>query len=56
MNILVIDDHALFREGLSFILNALADDVTIYTEPNCEQALHLMETNSELDLVLMDLQ
>jgi len=56
MNILVIDDHALFREGLSFILGTLDEAVNIHSVPDCDQALTYASQHNNLDLVLMDLE
>lgn len=59
MNILLIDDHALFREGLSLILKQLEDQVTVVEAENSAQALSQVKTvqeqNSDLDLILLDL-
>lgn len=55
MKILVIDDHALFREGLSHVLDALDDEVNILHAPDYERALLHAAENPDLDLVLLDL-
>lgn len=59
MNILLIDDHALFREGLSLILKQLADNVTVVEAENSAQAVEKVDgvqaQSSDLDLVLLDL-
>lgn len=55
MKILVIDDHALFREGLCHVLNALQDDVTILEAPDFTRAMQCLPENTDLDLVLLDL-
>jgi DNA-binding NarL/FixJ family response regulator len=55
MKILIVDDHALFRDGLRHVLNGLANDITILQASNFEQALNFVTTNTDLDLVLLDL-
>lgn len=55
MKILLIDDHALFREGLSHVLTALDSEVDILQAPDFEQALQYLKFNPDLDLVLLDL-
>ena len=55
MEILLVDDHALFREGLCHVLNGLDNEINILQASNFEQALHYVTTNPDLDLVLLDL-
>lgn len=52
MKILLVDDHALFREGVALLLRRLDDGVETVQAGNCEAALRLIEG---VDLVLMDL-
>ena len=56
MKILLIDDHALFREGLSHVLCKLDDHVNILEASDLEQATQHISDNPDLDLVLLDLQ
>ena len=55
MKILVVDDHALTREGLRHVLKQLEDDVVIIEAVNCQTALRLAEEHPDLDLILLDL-
>jgi len=55
VKILIIDDHALFREGLSYVLNELDGLIKIYEAPDYNSALMHAKENSDLDLVLLDL-
>ena len=52
MKILLVDDHALFREGIALLLRRLADALDVVEASNCEDALRMVE---DVDLVLMDL-
>lgn len=54
VKILVVDDHALVREGLSQVLKALADEVTVLQASTCLQAFELSARHCDLDLVLLD--
>ena len=56
MNILLADDHALFREGLCHVLRALIDDVSIIEAADYPQAIRAARKHSDLDLVLLDLR
>ena len=55
MKILVADDHALFREGLRYVLAQLDDDVEIIEASDCAQTLECVESNPDIGLVLLDL-
>jgi len=53
MNILIIDDHALFREGLILLLSGLSGEL-VFNEANGVGQLS-PESVSEADLILLDL-
>lgn len=55
MKILLCDDHALFRAGLRHVLRDLAEGTELREAPNADAALRLLQQDSELDLVLLDL-
>ncbi|MBT9495189.1 MAG: response regulator transcription factor [Paucibacter sp.] len=56
MNVLLIDDHALFREGVALLLRPLMPEMTINEAGSCEEALQLLgRSDVAMDLVLMDL-
>src|ERR1700687_3002845 len=55
MNILLIDDHALFREGLKFLLRSLDAALEVDEAGNCAKALEHAAARS-YDLVLLDLK
>lgn len=54
MKILVVDDHALVREGLCQVLKGLDAHVDVLQASHCEQAFALARTHTDLDLVLLD--
>jgi len=55
MKILLVDDHALFREGLRYVLQQLPEEVEILEAGNFHDGLKLAEQYPELDLALLDL-
>lgn len=55
MKILIVDDHALFRAGLGYVLNELEEDINILEASNYESAFEQVSANPDLDLVLLDL-
>jgi DNA-binding NarL/FixJ family response regulator len=56
VNILIIDDHALIREGLRHVLQEIDRDGTVIEADSSETALAaLMSHGSNLTLILLDL-
>lgn len=56
MVVLIADDHALFRYGISLALESLYDDVTILQASSADEAQRLARETKNLDLILLDLQ
>ncbi|NDP39305.1 MAG: response regulator transcription factor [Rhodoferax sp.] len=54
LQILVVDDHALVREGLCQILQGLDEPVDVLQSPHCTHAFELATLHPDLDLVLLD--
>jgi DNA-binding NarL/FixJ family response regulator len=54
VKILVIDDHALVREGLRQVLKGLDESVEVLQAGNCAQAFAIAQDNPDLDLALLD--
>jgi DNA-binding NarL/FixJ family response regulator len=50
---LLIDDHAVFTQGLKFLLSDLDEDMAFLEETSCEDALHV-EAPDGIDLILLD--
>lgn len=55
MVVLIADDHALFRYGISLALEELYDEVTILQAANAEEARRIAHETPGLDLILLDL-
>ncbi len=55
MKILIVDDHALFREGLCYVLKSLEAQVSILEASNYDSALRCAAENADIDLILLDL-
>jgi len=55
VNILLVDDHALFREGLKFLLRGLDTGLHLDEAGTCAEALERAASRS-YDLVLLDLK
>ena len=54
MKILVVDDHALVREGLCQVLKGLDEQVEVLQAGDCAQAFALADQHPDLDLMLLD--
>ncbi len=53
---LVIDDHALVREGLTLALTRVTAQVMVVAAVSAEQAADLLRTHPPFDLILLDMQ
>ena len=63
MNLLLVDDHKLFREGMRLLLEAgleenvdISTTLKIYEAADSESALQIAGQHPDLDLVLLDLR
>jgi len=52
-NILLIDDHAMFRSGLRMVIDSGIQDVEVFEVPAISEALHGVEATP--DVVLLDI-
>ncbi len=55
LKLLVIEDHALVREGLLQALQGLQDDVVTLGAADADSGLELLSANEDVDLILLDL-
>jgi DNA-binding NarL/FixJ family response regulator len=55
IRVLMVDDHALFRDGMHYVLRQLADEVEVLDTGDIDEAFRLAEANPDIDLVLLDL-
>ena len=55
MEILITDDHELFRDGLKLTLSELGNDVVFFDSTNGSEAIALAEAHPKLALHLLDL-
>ena len=55
LKFLVVDDHALTREGMRLALAALGDEVTVLDASSAEAARAAISRHPDIDLVLLDL-
>jgi len=54
VNVLLVDDHELFRSGLKFLLADLVENISFFEAPSCAVATELAAT-TRFDIVLLDL-
>lgn len=55
LKLLVVEDHALVREGLARLLRQLEDGVEVTETADFEAALAVLDNERDFDLVLLDL-
>ncbi|MCX7193689.1 MAG: response regulator transcription factor [Proteobacteria bacterium] len=55
MKILLADDHALFRDGMRYVLQQLSGMLDILETDNFQDCLKIAGQHPDLDLVLLDL-
>lgn len=53
--ILIADDHPLFREAITSVVQGSLDEVEILETADLQQALALTRENDDLDLILLDI-
>jgi two-component system nitrate/nitrite response regulator NarL len=56
MKILIVDDHALFRQGLAMLLSELYPDSEILEASSSAKAMEVAAGNADVKLVLFDLK
>lgn len=55
IKVLMVDDHALFRDGMRYVLQQLADEVEVIDSGNFVDGMKQAAENPDLDLALIDL-
>jgi len=55
MKVLVADDHALFRDGLKLQLNKIDAEAEVIESKDFAETFKVISENSDIDLVLLDL-
>jgi DNA-binding NarL/FixJ family response regulator len=55
IKVLMVDDHALFRDGMRYVLQQLADEVEVFDSGNFLDGMKQAAEHPDLDLALMDL-
>ena len=55
MKLLVVDDHSVVREGLAALLLTFGKDTKVFGAEDGPQALAIVEKESDLDVVILDL-
>jgi len=55
LKLLVVEDHALVREGLVGLLSQIEDGVQVFESADFESALSVLDNEGDFDLVLLDL-
>ncbi|OMG56410.1 DNA-binding response regulator [Azonexus hydrophilus] len=55
LKLLVVEDHALVREGLVGLLSQIEEGASVFESADFESALGVLDSEGDFDLVLLDL-
>ena len=55
IKVLMIDDHSLFRDGMRYVFQQLADEVEVFDTGDIQHGFDLARANLDFDLALLDL-
>jgi DNA-binding NarL/FixJ family response regulator len=55
MKVLLVDDHALFREGLALLLQTLMGDIEVSEAGSGQEAIEFLAGRTDIDLILFDI-
>src|ERR1700692_4418248 len=55
MKLLIVDDHAVLREGLAVLLQQIGPDTTVVQAQDASEAITLLGGHPDLDVVVLDL-
>jgi DNA-binding SARP family transcriptional activator/CheY-like chemotaxis protein len=55
LKVLIVDDHALIREALRIALTRLRRGAVVFEASNSRAAMHMVEENPDIKLVLLDI-
>ena len=55
IKLLIVEDHPVYLEGLSFVLNKLSNDVNLVCVNTISEAQKILSQTSNFDLILLDL-
>ena len=55
LKLLVVEDHPVYLEGLSYILRKLGDDLSLTSVNSAQEAIEKLDKSPDFDLVLLDL-
>lgn len=56
ISVMIVDDHPLFRQGVKLYLESITEIELLGEANSGEEVLALLEENSSVDVILMDLQ
>jgi len=54
LQVLIADDHALVRSGLSLLIKMISEDAKIIEANKFEEVVSILSTNPSIDLILLD--
>ncbi|MCX8253001.1 DNA-binding response regulator [Beijerinckiaceae bacterium RH CH11] len=55
MNILIVDDHPVFRDGFAMLLQHVGEETIVHQAGNVAEGLQLIAAHPEIDVLMLDL-
>lgn len=55
MNILIVDDHPVFRDGFAMLLQHVGEETVVHQAGNVAEGLQLIAAHPEIDVLMLDL-
>ncbi len=56
MKILIVDDHAILRDGVEMLLRQSDDDTVVVQASSADDAVRLLDDHTDLDAIVLDLK
>ena len=56
MKILIVDDHAILRDGVEMLLRQGDDDTVVVQASSADDAVRLLDDHTDLDAIVLDLK
>ena len=56
MNVLIIDDHQLYLDGMKAVINKLFPDSSVFSTSTINDAFYILDRHADIDIILLDVR